>query len=315
MTAGFVLTLSSWFAPPINSFVHSVRVIGPATLIAGFIFMVLSCLVCAVKKGKCCALCYYFILRDKFGPQCSEDPETSLPLHTELETFFKRKPTKAVDEISVSSCKLGKNRIVSAAEKENHRTLRAASLTELGKTSSPRKKMKGYRQLLEEDTMSLSDSHLAGACNYENGGKSLHISVLTKQSSKHTKAFRPSTLPQHKEIEDSCEQEEFVEQGSLRDTRFEPCFSYGATAILPAQEASVVTSLGNVSQCMCNCGDISQVGHSQPTGAGTGGSSNIVHSCQDINNLFHLGSMPGAIQSSTIDDLRQFPGMKTTHLT
>ena len=58
MTAGFVLTLMGWFAPPMNNFVLNVRTGGPIALLVGFVFMLCSCLMCAVNQGKCCQCCY-----------------------------------------------------------------------------------------------------------------------------------------------------------------------------------------------------------------------------------------------------------------
>jgi hypothetical protein len=58
MTAGFVLTLMGWFAPPMNAFVLNVRMGGPIALLVGFVFMLCSCLMCAVNQGRCCTCCY-----------------------------------------------------------------------------------------------------------------------------------------------------------------------------------------------------------------------------------------------------------------
>ena len=57
MTAGFVLTLMGWFAPPLNNFVLNVRMGGPIALLVGFVFLLCSCLMCAVEQGKCCHCC------------------------------------------------------------------------------------------------------------------------------------------------------------------------------------------------------------------------------------------------------------------
>ena len=68
-TAGFVLTLSSWFAPPINRFVYTVRIVGPCALLLGFALLMTSCLVCAMDQGRCCRCCYRLLgnrIRFKF---------------------------------------------------------------------------------------------------------------------------------------------------------------------------------------------------------------------------------------------------------
>ena len=58
MTAGFVLTLMGWFAPPMNNFVNNVRMGGPIALLIGFLLMLLSCMLCAIDQGKCCHQCH-----------------------------------------------------------------------------------------------------------------------------------------------------------------------------------------------------------------------------------------------------------------
>ena len=58
MTAGFVLTLMGWFAPPMNNFVLNVRMGGPIALLIGFVFMLCSCLMCAIDQGRCFQCCH-----------------------------------------------------------------------------------------------------------------------------------------------------------------------------------------------------------------------------------------------------------------
>ena len=58
MTAGFVLTLMGWFAPPMNNFVLNVRMGGPIALLILFVFMLCSCLMCAINQGRCFQCCY-----------------------------------------------------------------------------------------------------------------------------------------------------------------------------------------------------------------------------------------------------------------
>ena len=58
MTAGFVLTLMGWFAPPMNNFVLNVRMGGPIALLIGFVFMLCSCLMCAIDQGRCFQCCF-----------------------------------------------------------------------------------------------------------------------------------------------------------------------------------------------------------------------------------------------------------------
>ena len=59
-TAGFVLTLTGWFAPALNSFVDNVRLAGPVILLAGFIIMIMSCAMCSFVQGRCCFCCYKY---------------------------------------------------------------------------------------------------------------------------------------------------------------------------------------------------------------------------------------------------------------
>ena len=58
ITAGFVLTICSWLAPPLNAFVHNVRIIGLVCLGSGGGFLACSCLIGAINHGKCCSFCY-----------------------------------------------------------------------------------------------------------------------------------------------------------------------------------------------------------------------------------------------------------------
>ena len=59
-TAGFVLTLTGWFAPPLNDFVHYVRLTGPVILLVGFVIMLISCAMCSFVQGRCCECCYKY---------------------------------------------------------------------------------------------------------------------------------------------------------------------------------------------------------------------------------------------------------------
>ena len=58
MTAGFVLTLSAWFAPPINKTVLQVRQVGPCVFFGGCSLLLVACVVYAFQQGLCAALCY-----------------------------------------------------------------------------------------------------------------------------------------------------------------------------------------------------------------------------------------------------------------
>ena len=60
LTAGFVLTICSWLAPPLNSFVDNVRVIGIVSLAVGSAILSISCIVSALNHGRCCGICYRF---------------------------------------------------------------------------------------------------------------------------------------------------------------------------------------------------------------------------------------------------------------
>ena len=61
MTAGFVLTLAGWFAPPITDTVLRVRMAGPVTLLLGFVLLVFSYILCAIEQQKCSECCYQYI--------------------------------------------------------------------------------------------------------------------------------------------------------------------------------------------------------------------------------------------------------------
>ena len=61
MTAGFVLTLAGWFAPPITDTVLRVRMAGPVTLLLGFALLIFSYILCAIEQQKCSECCYQCI--------------------------------------------------------------------------------------------------------------------------------------------------------------------------------------------------------------------------------------------------------------
>ena len=61
MTAGFVLTLAGWFAPPITDTVLRVRMAGPVTLLLGFVLLMFSYILCAIEQQKCSECCYQYI--------------------------------------------------------------------------------------------------------------------------------------------------------------------------------------------------------------------------------------------------------------
>lgn len=58
MTAGFVLSLAGWFAPPITQVVIRVRLAGPSAFLVGLFLLSFSCCVCAFEQRKCCICCY-----------------------------------------------------------------------------------------------------------------------------------------------------------------------------------------------------------------------------------------------------------------
>ncbi len=75
MTAGFVLTLAGWFAPPITDTVLRVRMAGPITLFLGFLLLLFSYILCAVEQDKCSECCYQYIrAREKEHDIRSCDP-------------------------------------------------------------------------------------------------------------------------------------------------------------------------------------------------------------------------------------------------
>lgn len=73
LTAGFVLTICSWLAPPLTDFVGNVRILGLIGLAVGGFFLSISCIVAALNHGKCCRICY----------KCNE-PKVSLFSLTEM---------------------------------------------------------------------------------------------------------------------------------------------------------------------------------------------------------------------------------------
>ena len=74
-TAGFVLTITAWFAPPLSTFVDRVRVAGPVILLVGFFLMILSCILCSFVQGRCCACCYAFSSRKQIMFREDEEEE------------------------------------------------------------------------------------------------------------------------------------------------------------------------------------------------------------------------------------------------
>lgn len=65
MTAGFVLTLTGWFAPPMNTFVLTVRMGGPVTLLVGFVLLLCSCMMCSIEQRRCCSCCFWLFPDDQ----------------------------------------------------------------------------------------------------------------------------------------------------------------------------------------------------------------------------------------------------------
>ncbi len=65
MTAGFVLSLAAWFAPPRSDAVLRVRIAGPATLTVGFCILVFSYILCAIEQSRCSNCCYDFIAENE----------------------------------------------------------------------------------------------------------------------------------------------------------------------------------------------------------------------------------------------------------
>lgn len=53
LTIGFVGSMISWFAPAMNGFVTTVRIIGPSFLLSGGIVLLISCVFCGYNQGKC----------------------------------------------------------------------------------------------------------------------------------------------------------------------------------------------------------------------------------------------------------------------
>ena len=92
MTAGFVLTLAGWFAPPINEAVLRVRLAGPVTLLVGLALLAISCCLCAFQQRKCCSCCY------PGAPGHSADIE-----HTQMSPLLLREMRQAMDRCGAST--------------------------------------------------------------------------------------------------------------------------------------------------------------------------------------------------------------------
>lgn len=69
ITAGFVLTVCSWLAPPVTIFVDNVRIIGISALAVGAILLSILCIIAAVNQGKCFWVCYSWNT-EKEVPSC-----------------------------------------------------------------------------------------------------------------------------------------------------------------------------------------------------------------------------------------------------
>ena len=64
-TAGIVLTLASWFAPPVTTYIARMRVTGPSLFISGCGVLVLTCIACAIKQNDCLPKCKITVTRGK----------------------------------------------------------------------------------------------------------------------------------------------------------------------------------------------------------------------------------------------------------
>ena len=52
ITAGFVLTVCSWFAEQNRSSIHQLRIASPVTLAIGFTILMLSCILCTLDHNE-----------------------------------------------------------------------------------------------------------------------------------------------------------------------------------------------------------------------------------------------------------------------
>ncbi|ELT99788.1 hypothetical protein CAPTEDRAFT_216368 [Capitella teleta] len=57
--------MAGWFAPPINQYVHRVRLAGPIALLFGLVLLICACLMCAVLQGRCCVHCVHLFQEQK----------------------------------------------------------------------------------------------------------------------------------------------------------------------------------------------------------------------------------------------------------
>ena len=86
LTAGFVSSLGAWFAPPFNTFVKSVRFIGPILMLLGMGCLISACIICACEQGKCEA-CYKPSQHDKYTANMKRPEDISSAEHDLVRSF------------------------------------------------------------------------------------------------------------------------------------------------------------------------------------------------------------------------------------
>ena len=155
MTAGFVLTLMGWFAPPMNNFVLNVRMEGPIALLIGAVFMLCSCLMCALDQGKCFQCCYKH--RNRIMKNASQLEAERL--HSTNWT------TSQIDDLTddYAGGEPGENRIDHSMVMVNH----SAQVDDpFHKNKETRKLHKGYQPVAsEEDNTEVPNTSHMNSCN------------------------------------------------------------------------------------------------------------------------------------------------------
>ena len=150
MTAGAVLAMAGWFAPPINEGVIGVRLAGPIVLLIGLVVLVLSCPMCAYKQGKCCHCCY--VCCQLFSKKPSSLPHSSTETHgplilQEIQEAFDRHPTYDVTQGYIIGGSLPKKH-----HKQDDRNIQVCTLVnehalQDSPNASPKMYARGYQKV------------------------------------------------------------------------------------------------------------------------------------------------------------------------
>ncbi len=88
ITAGFVLTVCSWFADQYRSSIHQIRIASPITLAVGFTILMLACILCAMDQSETNQTnevinndAHEVMMSSKHRSQCDEEAAKKLEIH------------------------------------------------------------------------------------------------------------------------------------------------------------------------------------------------------------------------------------------